>query len=185
MRYLGKLYQMHNLCPSSFFVCVWNSRVSKYSNLYLLTGVVPLATYMRIYKKGDIVDIKVVSAVLCREKLKQWGPVQFLGAGLFCCLCHMCHHKCPLLTLGAILEWQCCWASSSTSVPYAGVCGVLEVQTTWLCLCSAEKWEWNMPQPLFELATGTTFSAVTSVDVLLWAMIYGGAVHSYVIEKLY
>lgn len=25
----------------------------------LLIGVVPLATYMRIYKKGDIVDIKV------------------------------------------------------------------------------------------------------------------------------
>ncbi|KFW81533.1 60S ribosomal protein L21, partial [Manacus vitellinus] len=33
-------------------------------------GVVPLATYMRIYKKGDIVDIKVLSAVL-RGKVKR------------------------------------------------------------------------------------------------------------------
>ncbi|XP_010212902.1 PREDICTED: 60S ribosomal protein L21 [Tinamus guttatus] len=30
-------------------------------------GVVPLATYMRIYKKGDIVDIKVPSAVQCNH----------------------------------------------------------------------------------------------------------------------
>ena len=27
--------------------------------LFFFAGVVPLATYMRIYKKGDIVDIKV------------------------------------------------------------------------------------------------------------------------------
>ena len=27
--------------------------------LFLFAGVVPLATYMRIYRKGDIVDIKV------------------------------------------------------------------------------------------------------------------------------
>lgn len=44
-------------------VCV-NCDLHKYPNLCLLTGVVPLATYMRIYKKGDIVDIKVLSTVL-------------------------------------------------------------------------------------------------------------------------
>ena len=34
-----------------FFVCFFF--------LFLFAGVVPLATYMRIYRKGDIVDIKV------------------------------------------------------------------------------------------------------------------------------
>lgn len=88
-----------------------------------LTGVVPLATYMRIYKKGDIVDIKVLSAVLCKEKLKQSGPVQspIPWGGLCCCL----GHKCLLVTLGAILKWQCYQTSSSTSLSYPGVCGVL------------------------------------------------------------
>ncbi|XP_035758455.1 60S ribosomal protein L21 [Egretta garzetta] len=61
--------------PALRFVRVWdlhapaldileNCEIHKYPNLYLLTGVVPLATYMRIYKKGDIVDIKVLSTVL-------------------------------------------------------------------------------------------------------------------------
>lgn len=48
--------------PAFFCVCV-KLRASQCPYLHLSTGVVPLATYMRIYKKGDIVDIKVLSTM--------------------------------------------------------------------------------------------------------------------------
>lgn len=36
-------------------ICYRKSDIAK----FILTGPIPLSTYMRIYKKGDIVDIKV------------------------------------------------------------------------------------------------------------------------------
>lgn len=94
-------------CVPHPFLCV--CEIPGFLNIQIcisLTGVVPLATYMRIYKKGDIVDIKVLSAVLCKEMLKQCGPLQspVPWGALFCCLGRVCQHKCLLLTLGAVLE---------------------------------------------------------------------------------
>ncbi len=59
--FYNHIYQMLMMCGKFYLVQARNVVKAVHNNIDFIysTGPIPLSTYMRIYKKGDIVDIKV------------------------------------------------------------------------------------------------------------------------------
>lgn len=65
-------------------------------------GPVPLSTYMRIYKKGDIVDIKVRSVIL----ILLFFDLEETWCFIICHVCFLGYRYSPERNASQVLPWQ-------------------------------------------------------------------------------